>query len=200
MATDATGGKIPENKNLQGPLPLALPLEYLEKITYGFSDELKLSEDAFGTLYKVWSCHNISPSRTHSWWYQYMTMCMWGLKQGILEDGQVIAVKKLANNTVIPAGQQFTKEVRNLMLVHHKNLLNLISCCSEAKEKVLQQNDTNIIIEAQECVLCYEYAPKGSLVKYLSGTIMCGQHIFLSINCFFVYIHHTVWFMSMNCY
>lgn len=53
MATDGTGGKTPENKDPQGPLPDELPLEFLEKITNGFSDELKLSEDAFGTLYKV---------------------------------------------------------------------------------------------------------------------------------------------------
>lgn len=64
------------------------------------------------------------------------------------------------------------------MLVQHENLLKLISCCSEAKEKVLQHRGTNILVEAQECVLCYEYAPKGSLVQYLLGTIMRGQHIF----------------------
>ncbi|OEL18089.1 hypothetical protein BAE44_0020892 [Dichanthelium oligosanthes] len=45
MATNASGG-------LLGTLMQELPLEFLNEITNGFSDDRKISEGAFGTVYK----------------------------------------------------------------------------------------------------------------------------------------------------
>ena len=99
-----------------------------------------------------------------------MTICIiYEFKQGVLQDGQVIAVKKLAQNTAVPAGKQFLKEATNLMVVDHENILKILSCCSEAKKKVVEHKGKYILVDTDECVLCYEYAPKGSLRGYLSG-------------------------------
>lgn len=135
MATNAGGGK----PSLLSTLPQELPLEFLKEITNGFSDEQKISEGAFGTVYK-----------------------------GILKNGQVIAVKKLAGNTVVPAGKQFLKAATNLMVIQHENIQRLLSCCSEAKKNVVEHKGKYILVDTDECVLCYEYAPKGSLRDYLS--------------------------------
>ena len=47
MDTSATRG-------LLSTLPQELPLEFLKEITNAFSDERKISDGAFGTVYKVW--------------------------------------------------------------------------------------------------------------------------------------------------
>jgi len=47
MATSASSG-------LLSTLPQELPLEFLKEITNAFSDERKISDGAFGTVYKVW--------------------------------------------------------------------------------------------------------------------------------------------------
>ncbi|WVZ53195.1 hypothetical protein U9M48_004169 [Paspalum notatum var. saurae] len=107
--------------------------------TNGFSDERKISEGAFGTVYR-----------------------------GILQDGQVIAVKKLAGNTIVPAGQQFKKEATNLIVVRHENIQKLLSYCSEAIKNVVEHKGKYILVDTDECILCYEYAPKGSLREYLA--------------------------------
>jgi len=55
------------------------------------------------------------------------------------------------------------------MVVDHENILKILSCCSEAKKKVVEHKGKYILVDTDECVLCYEYAPKGSLRGYLSG-------------------------------
>ncbi|XP_066336997.1 uncharacterized protein [Miscanthus floridulus] len=134
----ASGGKNSESQSsIQCTLPQEVPLEFLQKITNGFSE--KISEGVLGTFYK-----------------------------GILEDGQVIAVKKLAGNDIVPARKHFRNEAINLMAVQHQNILKLLSCCSEAKKEVVEHNGKYIVVEMDQYVLCYEYAPKGSLHDYLS--------------------------------
>ena len=86
------------------------------------------------------------------------------LFQGILPDGQEIAVKKLLGRAG-PGLDQLQNEVRVLAELQHKNLVGLQGFCSH-------QNDT---------LLVYEYIKNGSLDNILFG-ISLFMHLF---NCIF---------------
>ncbi|KAE8811841.1 Cysteine-rich receptor-like protein kinase 10 [Hordeum vulgare] len=130
----ATGGVTLES------LPNELPLDFLNKITRNFSDELLLGQGAFGSVYK-----------------------------GILDDGGVVAVKKLAENSPVPRDTIFVNEVQNIMVLEHENIVKLVAYCREAQKKLVQSNGRYIIAEVIDTVLCYEYLPKGSLHNNLFG-------------------------------
>ncbi|CAO2143825.1 unnamed protein product [Urochloa humidicola] len=139
MVTEAMGASSESEPSLLSTLPNEVPLDFLKEITSDFSEERKLSEDAFGTVYK-----------------------------GVLGNGQVVAVKKLAAHMQVPAGKKFLNAATNLMAVQHGNIVKLLSCCSEAKKKVVEHKGKFILVDMDECVLCYEFLPQGNLHYYLS--------------------------------
>ncbi|CAD6257360.1 unnamed protein product [Miscanthus lutarioriparius] len=100
--------------SLLSTLPKDIPASFLKQITKDFSPELELGKGAFGTVY-----------------------------QGIAENGEMIAVKKLGENCPV-ADKTFSNE-----------------------KKVVQHNGRYIIVDIAEIFLCYEYLPKGSLDNYL---------------------------------
>uniref|UniRef100_A0A453A659 non-specific serine/threonine protein kinase n=1 Tax=Aegilops tauschii subsp. strangulata TaxID=200361 RepID=A0A453A659_AEGTS len=121
-------------------LPKELTLDFLKKITNDFSTDYIKGSGAFGTIYK-----------------------------GILGDGEVIAVQRLEENSPVPREKIFTNEVKNIMVLEHKNIVKLIAYCRETQNALVQSNGTNIIAEITETLLCYEYLPKGSLHQNLFG-------------------------------
>ncbi|CAO2148435.1 unnamed protein product [Urochloa humidicola] len=124
--------------SLLSTLPKQLPAEFLKEITNGFSDDRKLGHGAFGTVYK-----------------------------GFLQDGQAIAVKKLADNSPVAPEKQFKNEVGNLMAIQHQNIVRLVGYCHEAQKKVIEHNGRYILVDVVESLLCYEYAPNGNLDKLI---------------------------------
>ncbi|XP_037465546.1 cysteine-rich receptor-like protein kinase 26 [Triticum dicoccoides] len=136
----ATEGKIQERK-FSPELQKKISLQFLKKITKDFSDDQKICRDAFGTLYK-----------------------------GILDDDQVIAIKKLEETALLAIGKAFDKEVQHIMDLKHENVVELVGYCSEVEMKVLQVDGKYINAEITESLLCYEYLPNGSLHDYLFGT------------------------------
>ncbi|CAD6257335.1 unnamed protein product [Miscanthus lutarioriparius] len=102
--------------SLLSTLPKDIPASFLKQITNDFSPKLELGKGAFGTVY-----------------------------QGIAENGEMIAVKKLGENCPV-ADKTFSNE-----------------------KKVVQHNGRYIIVDIAEIFLCYEYLPKGSLDNYLFG-------------------------------
>nr|XP_018684744.1 PREDICTED: receptor-like serine/threonine-protein kinase SD1-8 isoform X1 [Musa acuminata subsp. malaccensis] len=105
---------------------LDLPLFDLGTVadaTSNFSIESKLGEGGFGPVYK-----------------------------GKLEDEQEIAVKRLSK-TSVQGLDEFMNEVVLIAKLQHRNLVRLLGCCIQGKERML----------------IYEYMPNGSLDSFLFG-------------------------------
>lgn len=82
----------------------------------------------------------------------------------------MIAVKRLHENAPVPRDKAFNNEVRNIMHQKHENIVQLIACCSEEREKTVERDGIYHDVDVVESILCYEYFPMGSLYDNLFGT------------------------------
>ncbi|XP_014491835.2 cysteine-rich receptor-like protein kinase 10 isoform X2 [Vigna radiata var. radiata] len=98
-----------------------IPLITILQSTDNFSEASKLGEGGFGPVYK-----------------------------GTLPDGKQIAVKRLSQFSG-QGSEEFNNEVMFIAKLRHRNLVRLLACCSEEKEKIL----------------VYEYLPNKSLDFHL---------------------------------
>ncbi|XVF23192.1 hypothetical protein REPUB_Repub13aG0016000 [Reevesia pubescens] len=104
--------------------PMIYTYKELNFATTNFSEENKLGEGGFGEVYK-----------------------------GILKNGRVVAVKKLAISKSERVKAEFDTEVKLISNVHHRNLVRLVGCCNKGPD----------------LLLVYEFMPNGSLDKHLFG-------------------------------
>eukprot|EP00252_Welwitschia_mirabilis_P021332 TRINITY_DN5455_c1_g1_i3.p1 TRINITY_DN5455_c1_g1~~TRINITY_DN5455_c1_g1_i3.p1 ORF type:complete len:576 (+),score=59.82 TRINITY_DN5455_c1_g1_i3:162-1730(+) len=112
----------PEDRDLASDDRILLfSMESLVNATNNFHDDLKLGEGGFGTVYK-----------------------------GTLEDGREIAVKRLSVRS-LQGRQEFINEIKVVARIQHRNLINLLGCCTEGSDRIL----------------VYEYLPNNSLDKIL---------------------------------
>ncbi|KAL6602883.1 hypothetical protein ACP70R_043244 [Stipagrostis hirtigluma subsp. patula] len=123
--------------------PCNLPLQYLKDATNDFSEERVLGRGSFGVVYK-----------------------------GVLQNGQVIAVKRLG---LLPGVQdkQFENEVYHLMRLKHENIVRFVGYCFETQNIYVEHEGKNLFAEKQHRLLCLEFLPNGSLDKYVSDE-SCG--------------------------
>ncbi|KAK6912367.1 Gnk2-homologous domain [Dillenia turbinata] len=104
--------------------PMIFRYKDLKLATKNFSEESKLGEGGFGHVYK-----------------------------GTLQNGKIVAVKKLFIGQSSRAKADFATEVKLIGNVHHRNLVRLLGCCSKGAE----------------LLLIYEYMANSSLDKFLYG-------------------------------
>ncbi|KAG5535333.1 hypothetical protein RHGRI_023189 [Rhododendron griersonianum] len=96
----------------------------LEEATGNFDPSRELGEGGFGTVY-----------------------------YGVLQDGRVVAVKRLYENN-FKRVEQFMNEVEILTRLRHENLVTLFGCTSK---------------RSRELLLVYEYIPNGTVADHLHG-------------------------------
>ncbi|KAD3066807.1 hypothetical protein E3N88_34687 [Mikania micrantha] len=121
-ARNESGHDHLENRIADEDLELPLfGLSTILKATNNFSMSAKLGEGGFGPVYK-----------------------------GVLEDGQEIAVKRLAE-TSTQGLHEFKNEVIFISKLQHRNLVKLLGCCVEGGEKML----------------IYEYMPNKGLDSFI---------------------------------
>lgn len=75
------------------------------------------------------------------------------LSSGVLQDGRVVAVKRLYENN-FKRVEQFMNEVEILTRLRHENLVTLFGCTSK---------------RSRELLLVYEYIPNGTVADHLHG-------------------------------
>jgi serine/threonine protein kinase len=101
--------------------------------------------------------------------YKLMHVLIRELKQGVLQNGKMIAVKKVNSSIPEVKDKQFENEANHLMRLKHPNVALLIGWCSETENVYVEYNGKYIYAEKSERLLCLEYMPKGNLRGYLSG-------------------------------
>ncbi|KAK6912366.1 Gnk2-homologous domain [Dillenia turbinata] len=104
--------------------PMIFRYKDLKLATKNFSEENKLGQGGFGDVYK-----------------------------GTLQNGKIVAVKKLFIGQSSRAKADFATEVKLIGNVHHRNLVRLLGCCTRGPE----------------LLLIYEYMANSSLDKFLYG-------------------------------
>jgi disease resistance protein RPM1 len=83
-------------------------------------------------------------------------------------------VKKIAITPKVDF-KQFENEARHLSTLTHQNIVNLEGYCYEEEMGVVQHEGRGIKAAELYILLCFEYMPKGSLDKHLSGmTVICN--------------------------
>ncbi|KAH7424902.1 hypothetical protein KP509_11G030600 [Ceratopteris richardii] len=111
-----------EKRSTRGQVAQQFSLIELSNATRAFSEEFKIAEGTFGIVYK-----------------------------GILEDGSLVAVKKLKQS--VRKEQEFEAEMHVIHECRHRNLLQLRGWC----------------YEKDEVMLVYDFMEKGSLDSYIHG-------------------------------
>ncbi|CAM0958909.1 unnamed protein product [Alopecurus aequalis] len=124
--------------------PRDLPLALLEDITKHFSEERKIGEGGFGTVYK-----------------------------GVLRNEKV-AVKKIFVNKYTVDDRLFRREVESLMRINnHRNLVRFLGFCSNTIRSVKEKtgSEETIYPQIMDRLLCFEYISNGSLDKHITDEL-----------------------------
>lgn len=109
-------------------------------------------------------------------------------KQGVLRNGQVVAVKKLL---CLPGmhDKHFENEVYHLTRLKHENIVRIVGYCYEIQHILIEHNKKIRFAEMPQRLLCLEFLPKGSLEKHISGMSNTYEHLFFHfffLHCSFV--------------
>lgn len=93
------------------------------------------------------------------------------LKQGVKENGEEIAVKKLCYFNIELDDKQFEQEYNNLKTLQHPNIVRFVGYCYETQNRLHMFNGKQVFAGETYRALCFEYLHNGSLQNHLSGTV-----------------------------
>lgn len=155
---------------------LQCDLATIEAAANNFSPNNKLGQGGFGEVYKVRKNYRRSHTSSEAngnyvrllditcnllkiYWVNFNNkhfITSWFiLFQGILSNGQEVAVKRLSRSSAGEEAVEFKNEVVLLAKLQHKNLVRLLGFCLAEEEKLL----------------VYEFVPNKSLDYFIYGTI-----------------------------
>lgn len=141
ISHEASIHKFMEKKlQLITEFPREPKLHFIEVITGDFANEREIGKGSFGVVYK-----------------------------GVLQNGEVVAVKRLLVVAKTNLDKQYLNEVSSLIDLNHRNIVKLFGYCNEIQRKLVESHGTYVFADTEERILCYEYLPRGSLDKYLYG-------------------------------
>jgi len=89
----------------------------------------------------------------------------------VTKNGEDVAVKMLKENLQLD-DQQFANEFRNLKMLKHQNIVQILGYCYETKKTPTKYNGKTVLAEKTYRALCFEYLHNGSLEKHLCGMVM----------------------------
>lgn len=98
-----------------------------------------------------------------------MSILTRGVKQGVFENGEDIAVKVLHNSISGLDGEEFRKEFQILRELKHQNVVELVGFCNEPEEVLVEHEGKQVVAIEMHRALCFEYVHNGSLHTYISG-------------------------------
>ncbi|CAL5089781.1 unnamed protein product [Urochloa decumbens] len=124
--------------------PEELTYWLLQEITDGFSEDRKVGEGAFGTVYR-----------------------------GVTKCGEDVAVKILRDGIHDLDYRQFQNEFYNLMKVKHNNIVQVLGYCYEIEPIHTEYHGRIVFAEKIHKALCFEYLHNGNLGNHLSDE-SCG--------------------------
>jgi serine/threonine protein kinase len=122
-------------------------------------------------------------------------------KQGLLQNGKMIAVKKFKLLRGLDVMEtQFKNEVFALMSLKHPNIVRCVGYCFNTRRRIITHNEKLIIVESPEMLLCLEYLTRGSLDEHLKGTAieyffffqLLGFQIMRFVSIFTTAIPHSI--------
>ncbi|CAL4982297.1 unnamed protein product [Urochloa decumbens] len=116
-----------------------LTIGLLEQITDNFSEERKLGQGAYGTVYR-----------------------------GVHKNGEEIAVKMLRDKDPGLDDMRFYHEFDKLTILSHPNIVKLIGYCYDTHHEYIEHDGVPVHAEKIYRALCFEYLHNGSLQKHLS--------------------------------
>ncbi|XP_037480090.1 probable receptor-like protein kinase At3g17420 [Triticum dicoccoides] len=119
--------------------PHHFALQYLKKITNNFSEERIIGRGGSGAVYK-----------------------------GVVQNGDIIAVKKILPSFMPGEQKQFENEISHLTMLDHSNIVRVVGYCYEVKKELIEYDGRNVFADMEEKLVCYEYLPNGSLDNYIS--------------------------------
>lgn len=132
--------------------------EELEEATDNFSQSKELGDGGFGTVYygkALNHCNYLFKFRHGP--KHFCISSKWAILQffllGVLQDGRVVAVKRLYENN-FKRVEQFMNEVEILTRLRHSYLVTLYGCTSK---------------RSRELLLVYEYVPNGTVADHIHG-------------------------------
>ena len=68
--------------------------------------------------------------------------------------------------------QIFQREIKCLMQVKHKNAVRFLGYCADRQGNMASWDGEYVMADVHQRLLVFEYIPKGSLYKYITGMTM----------------------------
>jgi serine/threonine protein kinase len=82
---------------------------------------------------------------------------------------------------------KFHREIECLMQVKHANVVRFLGYCADRQGNMEKYEGKLVMADVHQRLLCFEYIPKGSLDKYITGMTMWPVTSLFNLSLHFVY-------------